>query len=96
MDSPKDLNKENKENADYMFVGDKIEKSEQDKEKKIKLAKGIAVAVAGVSTIGASAFGVSKLVKSSGDDKKEEPSQDNPEKKPTYFILASIASLLFI
>ncbi len=28
MDSPKDLNKENKENADYMFVGDKIEKSE--------------------------------------------------------------------
>ncbi len=60
------------------------------------------MAVAGVSTIGASAFGVSKLVKSSGDDKKEEPIQDNPDDspdkkvKPTYFILASIASLLFI
>ena len=31
MDSPKDLNKENKENADYMFVGDKIEKSSRNR-----------------------------------------------------------------
>jgi uncharacterized protein YsxB (DUF464 family) len=60
-----------------MFVGDKTEE--------IKLAKGIAVVCAGVSTIGIGAFGISKLVKSSGDEKKYEPSPEiNPESdKPT-------------
>ena len=72
--------KEDTEDTGYIFVGDKIEKSEEDKEKKIKLAKGIAVAVAGVSTIGAVTFGVSRLVKSSGNDKRDEPTPDtSPE-----------------
>ena len=70
-DLPENLDKENKENTDYMFVSDKT--------KKIKLAKGIAVAGAGVSTIGIGFFGISKLVKSSGNEKKDEPSPEiNP------------------
>ena len=100
-DLPENLDKENKkdtdyifvgdkkEDTDYIFVGDRIEKSEDDECKKIRLAKGIAVAGIGVSTIGIGAFGISKLVKSSGNDKNNKPSTDsdadpNPESdKPT-------------
>ena len=84
-DSPEDLDKENKEDTDYIFIGDKIEKSEDDECKKIRLAKVLAIAAGGGTALGGATVGISKLVKSSRNDKKDEPSPEtNPESdKPT-------------
>jgi hypothetical protein len=84
-DSPEDLDKENKEDTDYIFIGDKIEKSEDDECKKIRLAKVLAIAAGGGTALGGATSGISKLVKSSGDGKKDEPSPEptsEPKPKP--------------
>ena len=78
-DLPENLDKEDNKNRDYLFV-DKTKKV-----KKVNLAKGLAIAAGGGAALGGATFGISKLVKSSGNDKKDEPSPEtNPESdKPT-------------
>ncbi len=77
-DLPENLDKENKEDTDYMFVSDKTKKV-----KKVNLAKGLAIAAGGGAAMGGATVGISKLVKSSKNDKKDVPSPEpTPEPKP--------------
>ena len=73
------MDKEDNKNRDYLFV------DETKKVKKVNLAKGLAIAAGGGAALGGATFGISKLVKSSGNEKKDEPSPEiNPESdKPT-------------
>jgi hypothetical protein len=86
-DSLENLSEDNKENNGYLFVGNKIEKSEQNKTRNSSVVKSLAVA-GGVAT-GAAFFGINKLTKISRDNEEDEPSTDlnsetdNPN-VPTY------------
>ena len=74
-DLPENLDKEDNKNRDYLFV-DKTKKV-----KKVNLAKVLAIATGGGAALGGATFGISKLVKSSRDEKKDEPVIDNDDKK---------------
>ena len=82
-DSPEDSDKENSKNKDYVFAY--INKEQNVKKSKgVGMAEGLAVAGGGASTVGIATFGISKLVKTSGNDKNNKPSTDsaadpNPE-----------------
>ncbi len=82
-DLPENFDKENKEDTDYIFVGD--EKQNVKKGNGVETVKGLTVAGVSASAIGGATFGISKLVESSGYEKKDEPSPEiNPESdKPT-------------
>ena len=81
--SPEDSDKENSKNKDYVFAY--IKEQNVKKSKGVGMAEGLAVAGGGASAVSGATFGISKLVKSSGNDKKDEPSPEtNPESdKPT-------------
>ena len=83
-DLPKVPDKESSESRDYVFVTD-------DKKQNVKngngveTVKGSAIAGIGASAVSGAAFGISKLVKSSGNGKKDEPEpkpEPDPEPKP--------------
>ena len=69
--------KENNKNEDYLFVDD--EKQNVKKGNGVETVKGFAIAGTGAIMVGSATSVISKLVKSSGNDKKDEP---KPEPKP--------------
>ena len=78
----KDSDKENSKNKDY--VSAYIKEQNVKKSKGVGMAEDLAVAGGGASTVGIATFGISKLVKTSGNDKNNKPSTDsaadpNPE-----------------
>ena len=75
--SPEDSDKENSKNKDY--VSAYIKEQNVKKSKGVGMAEDLAVAGGGASAVGIATLGISKLVKSSGNDKKDEP---KPEPKP--------------
>ncbi len=82
-DDTENLDKENSKNRDYVFAY--INKEQNVKKSKgVGMAEDLAVAGGGASTVGIATFGISKLVKTSGNDKNNKPSTDsaadpNPE-----------------
>ncbi len=80
-DLPESSAKENSKDEDYVFVDD--EKQNVKKGNGVETVKGFAIAGIGASAVSGSTFGISKLVKSSGNGKKDEPSPEpTPEPKP--------------